>query len=116
MYEETIERLTRTKDAYKQLASQAQVLINAIEGAIAQVDLTVSQHREAAGLSGIAFNVRGGMAGGGTEIGAADQRLVTMLANVRSMLSSAKLTAEQAPAIATGQVSAVNAFIGKLQR
>jgi hypothetical protein len=115
MLEETLERLNRAKNSYEELGTQCGALINAIEAAIAHADLAINQNRETADLAGIAFNVRGGMAGGGSEIGAASQRLVSTLANVRSMLSSAKLTAEQTPAIAQGQADTISAFAGRLQ-
>lgn len=115
MLEEALERLQRTRSAYEELVQQGNALISAIEAAIAHADLAIDQNRSAGDLAGIAFNVRGGTGGGGNDIGAAHQRLVEMLRNVRSMLSSAKLTAEQSPAVAQGQVDTIEAFIERLQ-
>lgn len=115
MLEETLERLERAKNTYAELVAQGNALINAIEAAITHADLAISQNRDAADMAGIAFNVRGGAAGGGGEIGAANRRLVEIFNNTRSMLSSARLTAEQAPNVAQAQIDTIDNFIATLR-
>jgi hypothetical protein len=114
MLHEALERLRRTQTSYGELLEQLKAIANSVEGAIAQTDLGIEQHRDATELAGIAFNVRGGSSNGGT-VGQGDQIVTKGLRDLRTTLTSARATAKRLIPIAQGQVDTVGRFIAQIQ-
>ncbi len=116
MQEEAAERVRFAVTKYDELVQQATAVVNAIEAAIAQTDLGKEQLNEARQATILAFNTSGGISGDNNEIGKAEQRMARMFDNMRSMLGSARLIANQITPVAQSNADSYSTILGYFDR
>lgn len=115
MNEEVQERVRYAKGKFEDLVQQSSGIITAIESALAHVDMVKQQLSDCKDATVLVFGASGGL-GSNNEIGQANERLSTTLGNVRSMLTSARLTAAQMPTVAKSNADDLGRILGLFDR